>query len=421
MRKSNTLKLFFVAFAVVHLSFAGFAQRTIEQCQEKARNNYPKIKDYELIEKAKEFTISNANKAYLPQVGLNLIGAYVINGFPSVVPGTSSGDGKFNFIGILQLNQNIWDGGNTRSEKKIAEADASVSRNQTDVDLYQLQERINQLYFGILLVDEQVKQIELLKENLSHNLKRVRESAANGLAYSTDVDEVKGEVLVLDQRTTEFRFVRKAYADMLGLMIGEPIGTEETLQRPEPMLNSSEETLNRPELLLFDNQQALVKARSEMTKVSYMPKVGILGIALKMDPGMSLGPQSIQSLSLVGLNVTWNTAGLYRAKNNRSLSAINFDRISTERDVFIRNTRIQILQSRAELDKHRMIIEKDIEIVQLKEGIRKAYETKYENGICSMNDLLIAINKESESRSNKALHEIQQLSSAYTYKAITGQ
>ena len=421
MRKSYTLKFFFVAFAAVHLSLAGFAQRTIEQCQEKAKNNYPRIKDYELIEKTKEFTIANANKAYLPQVSLNLIGAYVISGFPSFVPGTASGDGKFNFIGIAQLNQNIWDGGNARNEKKIAQADAIVSKNETDVAMYQLQDRVNQLYFGILLVDEQMKQIELLKENLSHNLKRVRESAANGLAYSTDVDEVKGELLWLDQRTTEFRFTRRSYTDMLGLMIGEPIGSDETLLRPEAMLNSSVETLNRPELLLFDNQQALVNARSDMTKVSYMPKVGILGIALKMDPGMSLGPQSIQSLSLVGLNVTWNTAGLYRAKNNRSLSAINFDRIATERDVFIRNTRIQVLQSRAEMDKHRIIIEKDTEIIHLKEGIRKAYETKYENGICSMNDLLIAINKESESRSNKALHEIQQLSSAFTYKAITGQ
>ena len=421
MRKSYTLKFFFVAFAAVHLSLAGFAQRTIEQCQEKAKSNYPRIKDYELIEKTKEFTIANANKAYLPQVSLNLIGAYVISGFPSFVPGTASGDGKFNFIGIAQLNQNIWDGGNARNEKMIAQADAIVSKNETDVAMYQLQDRVNQLYFGILLVDEQMKQIELLKENLSHNLKRVRESAANGLAYSTDVDEVKGELLGLDQRTTEFRFTRRCYTDMLGLMIGEPISSDETLLRPEAMLNSSVETLNRPELLLFDNQQALINARSDMTKVSYMPKVGILGIALKMDPGMSLGPQSIQSLSLVGLNVTWNTAGLYRAKNNRSLSAINFDRIATERDVFIRNTRIQVLQSRAEMDKHRIIIEKDTEIIQLKEGIRKAYETKYENGICSMNDLLIAINKESESRSNKALHEIQQLSSAFTYKAITGQ
>lgn len=401
-------------------SWTAFGQLTLEGCQEKARANYPLIKQYELIDKTREFTISNANKAYLPQLSITAIEGYLINGFPSFTPGAPSNEGKFNFIGIAQLNQNIWDGGATRVEKKIAGATAEVDRRELDVMLYSIQDRVNQLFFGVLLIDEQTKQLTILRSNLEKNLVNIKESADNGLAYNSDVDEVKAEILKLDQRGTEFMYTRKAYTRMLALMTAMPVLDGAVLDKPMITLPSDSAAIRRPELSLYDTQSSLVKTRNELNKVGYMPKVGIIGIGVRIEPGINLGPQPLQSLSLAGLSVSWNTAGLYRAKNSRAISSINLERIQRQRETFLLNTHVQVQQVLAEIEKSNELIKKDEEIIRLKEGIRKAYEVKYNNGVCSMNDLIRVINNESEARSIQSMHEIQRLISATSFKTISG-
>ncbi len=396
------------------------AQISLADCQEKAKSNYPLIKQYELIDKTREFTISNANKAYLPQLSITAIEGYLINGFPSFVPGGPSNEGKFNFIGIAQLNQNIWDGGATRVEKKIANASAEVDRRELDVMLYAIQDRVNQLYFGVLLIDEQMKQLKILRTNLEKNLSNVKESADNGLAYNSDVDEVKAEILKLDQKNTEYVYTRRAYTRMLAMMTATPVADGQTLDKPVVTLPSDSVAILRPELAMYDMQRSLVETRRELNKVAYMPKVGILGVGLRIEPGINLGPQAVQSLTLAGLSLSWNTAGLYRYKNNQAIASINLERIQRQRETFLLNTRIQVQQVLSEIEKSNELIRKDEEIIRLKEGIRKAYEVKYQNGISSMNELIRVINNESEARSIQAMHEIQRLISASAFKTISG-
>ena len=43
---------------------------TIEECRALAGKNYPEIKQYDLISRSRQYTISNAGKSYLPQVTL---------------------------------------------------------------------------------------------------------------------------------------------------------------------------------------------------------------------------------------------------------------------------------------------------------------------------------------------------------------
>ena len=51
-----------IIFFLALVSYAPcFAQLSIEACYEKARANYPLIKQYGLIEKTKEYNLSNRN------------------------------------------------------------------------------------------------------------------------------------------------------------------------------------------------------------------------------------------------------------------------------------------------------------------------------------------------------------------------
>lgn len=400
------------------------AQLTLEHCQEKAKANYPLIKQYDLIAQSTEYTISNANKAYLPQLSLNGIGAYIIKGFPAVsLPGMPAAEEeKLKFIGIAQLNQTIWDGGATRTQKNITNASSEVDKANIDVALHSIKERVNQVYFSILLMDEQLKQLALVNENLTRNLNRLQLSKDNGLAFQTDVDELKAEVLNLEQKKIDFAYTRKGYVEMLSYLMGEPLSENVQLQKPvtenvETMLTQEN---NRPELKLYSSQRALIEQKSSINKVGNMPKIGLMGAGILVSPEANFGASQISSLALAGLSVSWNTGGVYKSANNKQLDRIQMDRITNQQETFLFTSNIQLKQVVSEIEKQREIINKDVEIVTLKSNIRNSYQLKYDNGLSSMNDLITAINKESEARGNEALHQVHLLMSLYNYKTING-
>lgn len=416
-----TWKKLSVLVFILDVSMAyGQSALTIDESIRLAKANFPLIRQYELLEKSTEFTIANANKAYLPQFSITGIGGYIINGLPTVsVPGTSSKEEKTQLIALAQVNQTIWDGGATKTSREIAKAGAEVEKANIDVQVHAIEERVNQIFFGALLVDEQIKLLGLSKENLELNLDRLKLSNANGIAYRVDVDEVEAEKLRVEQREIEYRFTRAAYIDMLSHLIGKPLAQDVLLQRPvvsDPFDGAN----NRPELNLFASQTKLVEAQSSMHQVGVMPKVGLLGAGVWITPGAQFAASSITSLAIAGISVSWNTSGLYRNKNSKQLDQVRISRISNERDAFVFSNTLELKQLSAEVAKQRAILEHDTRIVELKTRIHKSLQLKFDNGMCTASDLIHALNNEQEAKSNQRLHEIQLLKGAYAYKTSNG-
>jgi outer membrane protein TolC len=409
---------FFLLFGLC----SAHGQITIEGCQDKAKANYPLIKQYDLIAKSSDYTISNANKAYLPQLSVTGIGGYIFAGLPEFSsPGSTSGEqNKAQFIGIAQINQTIWDGGATHTQKDIAKSMAEVEKSSVDVSLYSIRERVNQLFFGILLIDEQNKQLDILYDQLKLSLNKVRLSKENGLAYASDVDEVNAEMLTLEQKKIEFNYTRKGYVQMLSYLIGEKL--EEIVKLEKPILIEAVDngSNHRPELSLYANQLKLVESRSEINSVSLMPKIGLLGAGVLIEPGMNFGSSKFNGLALAGISMSWSTAGLYKNSNNKDLDKIEMDKINNQQETFLFNNKLQLTQANSDIEKQKAIIAKDAEIIKLKGNIKKSQQLMYDNGISPMNDLLSAINKESEAVGNQALHNVQLLMSIYNYKTISG-
>jgi len=393
---------------------------SIDSCYALARRNYPLTKQFDLIEKTKEYSISNANKAYLPQISLTAIGGYII-GLPSFsLPGESPESNNAQFIGIGQINQTIWDGGATRSQKNIISATAEIDKSNLEVNLRNMRERVNQLYFGILLIDEQLKQLDILNSNLQRNLKNIELTKENGLAYKSDVDEVRAEVLKVEQKKIEFTYTRKGYLEMLAYLIGRQLNESVQLEKPASLESVSNLPNNRPELNLYSHQRNLIEAKSTFNRVANMPKIGLLGAGVMIQPGMDFGASNFSSLAVVGLSLSWNTNNLYKTSNNKQLDHIQSDMINTQQETFVFNNNLQLKQASDEIEKRQAIVGKDDEIVVLKENITKSYQVKYNNGAGSMNDLLTSLNKESEAKSNQTLHTIELLLSIYNYKTISG-
>jgi outer membrane protein TolC len=387
----------------------------VDSCYALAVKNYPLIKQYNLIEKTKEYTLSNAGKAYLPQVSITGIAGYIFGGFP----GTSDGN-NFKFIGIGQVNQTLWDGGATKTQKSIINASSETEKASVDVALYDLRSRVSQLYFGVLLVDEQLKQLQIQDTILSNNINRIKLLNDNGLAYKTDVDEIKVERLKLSQQRREYNYTRNGYITMLSLLTAVKINEQAEFEKPlQSSLLVDMQTI-RPELSLYKSQRNLVNAQAGMRKVNLMPKIGLLGAGVVLAPGINLGAGNLSAIGVAGLSASWSISGLYKNSNEKQLIQQELDKINVREETFLFNTKFQSTQSSANIDKQKAILAEDDEIVSLRQTIREGYQLKYNSGAGPLIDLLNATQKESEARAQKALHEMQLLMTEYEYKTITG-
>ncbi len=415
-RKAKNI-LCIVLLSIGQAAMAQGNSLNIDTCYAMARRNYPVIKQFALIEKSKEFTISNANKSYLPQISVTAIGG-VIGGLPSMGGESSSAD--FQLIGVAQINQTIWDGGATKVQKQIADANAEMEEANIEIALYGLRERVNQIYFGILLLDEQKKQLDTLRRNLNRTLNNAKLSMENGLAYQSDVDELNAEELRVEQNQIASVYARKGYVEMLSHLIGQKLQEDVKLQAPVTAGSPTIWAKGRPELNLYASQQRLVDFQSSMNKVANMPKLGLLGFATFIEPGVSLGPSTLTNVYVGGLSLSWNTGNLYKNSNNRQLDKINIDRIDNQQEVFTFNNALDMKRSNSEIEKQKAIVSKDKEIILLKEKITHSYQLKYQNGLASMNDLITSIYKESEARNEQSLHQLQLLLAIYNFDNVSG-
>jgi outer membrane protein TolC len=390
----------------------------IDSCYALALRNYPLIKQYGLIDKTKDYTLSNAGKAWLPQFSVTAIEGYVFGELPKF--GSNENSSNLKFIGLGQLNQTLWDGGATKTQKNIINAQSESDKASIDVALNDLKSRVNQLYFGILLVDEQLKQVEVQNSIFNNNVNRIKQLRDNGLAYNTDLDEIKAEQLKLNQQRVEYKYTRNGYAMMLSLLIGQKIDEQTILQKPPVGTQLSDLQIIRPELSLYKSQRNLINAQSEMQKVSLMPKLGLLGAAVLISPGVSLGNSKTSTLGVAGVSASWNISGLYKNSNEKQLTLLSLNKINVQEETFLFNTRLQLTQASANIEKQKAVLSADEEIVGLRKTIREGYQAKYDTGAGPLFDLLNATEKETEARAQKALHEMQLIMTLYDYKTISG-
>jgi len=391
-----------------------FSQLGLEECQRLARDNYPQIKQFNLIEKSKEMNLSNASKAYLPQLSISGM-ASLIDGTPEInVPGMTSTNGNHQFIGTASVSQTIWDGGYTQAQKNIIAASSEVEKQQIEVQLHEIEGRVNQLYFGILLLEKQLKQTDVLDENLSLNLTRAKNAHQNGVAYQSDIDKIMVEIINVEQNRINLNTQLTAYKQMLSIMINKSISDETELSLPIKVQRLNE-PINRPEIMLFEQQKNLNELRNSAITSGYMPKFSLSGQAIGITPGIEIATRKMNHLLMASVNVSWNIGALYTQKNERNLIKLNDSKIASNKETFLFNTNLELTQTNNQIKRTERLIQRDDEIIKLRERIKKASEVRYENGSGTMTDLLIDLNAENIARQNKALHEIEYIMYIHSY------
>lgn len=408
---------------------AGQASLSLTECYALARANYPLIKRMDLIDRSESYSLDNAAKAWLPQVNVSAQASYQsdVTKLPfdqekisALIPGFEIPVlDKDQYRAVAEVNQMIWDGGGTRATKAVVRAEAEVSKSQLENDLYLLNDRVNQLYFGCLLQDELLEQNRLLLADLEVNLARIEAMERNGVANRSDWESLRVAQLEARQQRVGIEASGVAFRRMLAELIGLSADSLRLETPADPGLLSM--TVARPELRYFEALENLSQTRERQLTAGWMPRVGAFVQGGYGRPGLDMLDVDFSAYYVAGIRLTWNLGKLYTLANDHRKLATERREIEARRETFLLNTRLDLLNRQEEIRRLSEQLRDDEEIIELRTSVKEAAEAKLQNGVISVADLIREINAVDQARQAEAIRRLRRLMAIYDYIYVRGE
>ena len=399
---------------------------TLEECVAKAEKNYPLIKKYDLLEATKEIDLSEINKSWLPGLNVYAQGTVqnIVPSLPSQLTGIINqmgqpmkGLGKLQYKICADLNQTVWDGGASKVRREVARVNNEVQQASLDVQLYSIRERVENIYFAILLIEAQIERNNQTIDLINGNIEKLQSMVKNGVALQSDIDMLEAQALTLKQTVSEAKSAEKGYREILSIYVGEEIGNENLTT---PSSKYSIVKSNRPELSLFNKRIQASALMNKLYDTSLMPKIGLFAQAYYGYPGFnyfqSMMNRDLSFNILAGVKVSWNIGSFYNRKNNQGKSRINTLEAENDREVFLFNSKIQESSELNAIKGMEEVMKDDTKIIELRTKVRKTAESQLKNGVIDATDLLTKITDENIAHLNAKYHEIKLLQNIYKLK-----
>lgn len=412
--------------AAICAGYAAHAQTTLDECIGWAYDNYPQIKEMSLIEMTKGIDLKNAAYAWLPH--LNISGKATwqseVVEIPMDIPGMDINIPHDQYGLTAEFTQQIWDGGTSRSQKELAEAGAEVKKTQLETNLWSIRSRVQNVFLGIILIDKQLELNRLLRESLERSSEEVKSRMEAGVALPSDLDQVSVNILSCLQQRASLDADRKSYVKILGLLTGRDM-TDVELAVPQDAVNyvddGARDFETRPEMAFYAAQLKQNEFQRRQLNTLISPKLNLSLQGGYGRPGMNMLSGDFSGYFVAGLKLQWNIGALYtRGLDKRRVNA-DAQKIDLTRKSFILNSSVEAEQKNNAILKARDVLEKDSEIIGLRQRIRASGENQYREGTIKMNDYLSMLDEEYKAKANESMHEVQLMMAVYDMKNTIGK
>ena len=413
-----------ISFALIMMATAIQAQ-TLEECQLAAEKNYPIIKQYDLISQTTQLTVQNIMKGWLPQIAITAQATYQsdVTSWPESMKATfqqlgvnMKGLSKDQYKIGIDLQQTIYDGGTISSLRSIARQEEKVQKAQVETNLYQVRKRVNEMYFSLLLLNEQIKLNDDVKALLLSSEKKLASMLKGGTIATSDFENIRAERLSVEQQNESLKSQQQMLQHLLSTFCGIKVSN---VQKPAPF----ETTISmnkRPEMLLFDNQLKLSSIKEKALNTQIRPKLGIFAQGFYGYPGFNMFEDMMTrkwSLNgIAGIKLSWNIGALYSLKNDKAKLRLQREMTENAREIFLFNNQLEEIQQNENIKRYHTMKQADDEIIMLRTNIRKAAESKLSHGIIDINNLLREINNENAAKIQQTIHDIEMLKEMYNLK-----
>jgi outer membrane protein TolC len=423
---NKTLLAFSIWLLAFSFASAQTGQLTLEECYRLAKENYPAVKKMDLVAKSADYTIRNANKKFLPQFNISgqatyqsqvvdygeLLGGALPAGFS---PPEFSKD-QYRISG--EVEQLLFDGGSTRYQNEITKANAGLQKQNVEVELYAINDRINSIFFSIFLIGAQLELNNLKIANLQTQLEKTETAYKYGTAYASDVNEMKAEIESTKSANIDYQGNRSAFLRMLSIFIGKEVASFSELVKPDPVLSSEE--IKRPELKIFDLQKSIYEARTKQLKSGYLPAFKAFFQGAYGRPTLNPISNDFGAWYITGIRLNWSLGSLYTLKNQRAIYNLNSQAADTDKETFIRNVEVDIAQQEENVKKYTEMIGQDNKTIELREAVTQSASAQLSNGVITTHEYIQKVNNENAARQNLILHRIQLLQAQYNLKFKSG-
>ena len=413
-----------ISFALIMMATAIQAQ-TLEECQLAAEKNYPMIKQYNLISQTTQLTVRNIQKGWLPQIAIAAQATYQsdVTSWPESMKATfqqlgvnMKGLSKDQYKIGIDLQQTIYDGGTISRMRSIARQEEKVQKAQVETNLYQVRKRVNEMYFSLLLLNEQIKLNDDVKALLLSSEKKLASMLKGGTIATSDFENIRAERLSVEQQNESLKSQQQMLQHLLSTFCGIKVSN---IQKPAPF-ETTISTNKRPEMLLFDNQLQLSSIKEKALNSQVRPKLGIFAQGFYGYPGLNMFEDMMNrkwSLNgMVGVKLSWNIGALYSLKNDKAKLRLQREMTENAREIFLFNNQLEEIQQNENIKRYHTMKQTDDEIIMLRTNIRKAAESKLSHGIIDINNLLREINNENAAKIQQTIHDIEMLKEMYNLK-----
>ena len=408
------MKRTLLLFLLLLLMTAAYSQ-TLQECMRMAHDNYPLIRQYNLIRQTTEYTVSNIKKGWLPQVTANAQASLQsdVTAWPEGMRQMLSASGldvkglkKDQYRVGIDIVQTLYDGGAISAQRQVAELEGDAETAQADVNLYAVRQRVIEMYFSALMLQMQLKIQDNLIDCLQENERKLESMYQNGTAALSDLNTVKAKLLSARQKALSMKMQMQSCESILALFCGV-----ESVKPIMPDIKEPEGESQRPELRMFDSQINLAQARNKLLNANVMPKVSLFASGFYGYPGYNMFDDMMHhkwSLNgIVGMKVSWNIGAFYTLKSDRAKLKRKEEMAQSGRETFLFNNRMDQIRQQDNMERYNRICEDDDEIISLRTSVRIAAESRLNHGIIDVSQLVRNLADENNAKVMKAVHQIE--------------
>ncbi len=395
----------------------------LKHCHEEAVRLYPMTRQRSLLDQVTAVKISSLQTTYLPQLFLNGQASWQsdVTEIPFDVPFIQiPAVDKDMYKMTLDLQQLIWDGGSNRHQKELEKLGLQIGRQGLEAELYGLKERINQLYFSILLFQQNSRILLSVLDRLKEQQAGMEAGVRHGLILAGQRDVLLAEIMKTNQQLLESEAGIQAGLNMLGVFLDRNIPSDIVLKLPDMPDIQPEAVSHRLEQAVMELKQQQLELTKNLIVSKYLPKISAFAQAGYGKPGLNMLKSEFDDFYMVGARLQWNIWNWNQQKRDKQGIDLQKDIIATQRETFDRNLTMNLRNLASLILKNERLLEKDDEIIRLRSNITRMAATQLGNGVITSSDYIAELNQESIARLNKESHAIQLVRAKIEYLTVLG-
>lgn len=422
--KNITLAIVTIVFVHMGLMAQETGSVSLDDCYQNAIINFPSFKQTELNNSIYELNIKNTKKNYYPSLNLNGQVSWQSDVTKITIPaavGFQAPEISKDWYKInLDVQQIIYDGGITSGQKNLETTEKEISNQQVQIELYQLKEKVNHLFFNILFLNKNTEVLNVLAQNLKAGIDDAQKASKNGMILESEVNKLRVELIQVNQQIIEKESDTKAIIQALNELTKLNIQSADELKTPAITIDNYIYSNNRPEYLMLTKQQNKISAAKDLTTSKRMPKFSAFGQAGYGRPGYNMLDDDFVDYYMIGARLNWNIWDWNKVKNEKQILSIQDEIINTKKQSFDQSLRADLYQRIENISKYKKLIGTDDEIVELQNSIVGTTLAQLNNGTITSTTYLIELNKLTKAKLTAEAHKLQLIFAKYQYLSAIG-